>query len=645
MQRLFVFFICVNLLFAANAQIGSLDNSFAGKGYVLTDIPESLNAQFYASAIQADGKLVVGGSINVGNGNEFFLQRYNQDGTLDQAFGAGGTVTTHFPIPWSDLSDLSILPGGKILAAGRLLDLNFSGGSSGSREHVAVVRYNTNGTVDESFADNGFFNWSIGDSEIEIGRMVIQPDQKIVLAGHKYVGQSDDNRYDFILIRLNANGSIDESFGEAGIVLTDFNPEVNDPEVIGDMVLQCDGKIVVVGTVGLNIGVARYHSDGSLDNSFGTGGKTTVDIQSTEDAGRAIAVVDNGKFVIGGYTRAEFYEFALVKLNANGTIDESFGQHGKVHTDFGPFNDRISSLAIRDGKIIVGGSTDITNREFRQDVNFALARYNSNGTLDETFGNGGKVSNDFSSGSGLVADDRVLDLSMDENNLFAVGASGFWQSKDSVILKGTVAAYLLEPMKECNNPQISNLTATPNELWPPNHKMVDVRVDYDLNSSCFPCNNCVLSISSDEESENDWEIIDNHHVRLKAERSGKGNGRVYTINVTCTEISGNQSTGSTTVKVLENMSLKSEKQKIGKDVFLVGSPNPSKNHFNLQLQSNSTLSYELKITDVLGRVVEAKNSIMPFETIRIGDNYKPGIYYAIAIQGERTTVIRLLKAK
>ena len=222
----------------------------------------------------------------MGNGNEFFLQRYNQDGTLDQAFGAGGTVTTHFPIPWSDLSDLSILPGGKILAAGRLLDLNFSGGSSGSREHVAVVRYNTNGTVDESFADNGFFNWSIDDSEIEIGRMVIQPDQKIVLAGHKYVGQSDDNRYDFILIRLNANGSIDESFGEAGIVLTDFNPEVNDPEVIGDMVLQCDGKIVVVGTVGLNIGVARYHSDGSLDNSFGTGGKTTVDIQSTEDAVR-----------------------------------------------------------------------------------------------------------------------------------------------------------------------------------------------------------------------------------------------------------------------------------------------------------------------------------------------------------------------
>jgi hypothetical protein len=96
MQRLFLFFICVNLLFAANAQIGSLDNSFAGKGYILTDIPESLSARFYASAIQADGKLVVGGSINVGNGNEFFLQRYNQDGTLDQAFGAGGTVTNSF---------------------------------------------------------------------------------------------------------------------------------------------------------------------------------------------------------------------------------------------------------------------------------------------------------------------------------------------------------------------------------------------------------------------------------------------------------------------------------------------------------------------------------------------------------------------
>ena len=93
---------------------------------------------------------------------------------------------------------------------------------------MAVVRYSTNGTVDESFADNGFFNWSIDDSEIEISRMVIQPDQKIVLAGSKYVALSD-NRYDFILIRLNANGSIDESFGEAGIVLTDFNIN-NQPE-------------------------------------------------------------------------------------------------------------------------------------------------------------------------------------------------------------------------------------------------------------------------------------------------------------------------------------------------------------------------------------------------------------------------------
>jgi hypothetical protein len=70
-----------------------------------------------------------------------------------------------------------------------------------------------------------------------------------------------------------------------------------------------------------------------------------------------------------------------------------------------------------------------------------------------------------------------------------------------------------------------------------------------------------MSISSDEESDDDWEIIDNHHVRVKAERSGKGNGRVYTINITCTDISGNQNTDSTTIKVLENMSLKSEKQK------------------------------------------------------------------------------------
>jgi uncharacterized delta-60 repeat protein len=131
---------------------------------------------------------------------------------------------------------------------------------------------------------------------------------------------------------------------------------------------------------------------GTLDASFGTGGKVTTDFAGSGDGAGAIAVQPDGKLVAaGGATINGQADFALARYNSNGTLDTSFSTGGRVTTDFGGRYEGASSVALQwDGKIVVAGGSVIGLYD-----NFALARYNSNGTLDTSFGTGGKVITDF----------------------------------------------------------------------------------------------------------------------------------------------------------------------------------------------------------------------------------------------------------
>ena len=250
------------------------------------------------------------------------------------------------------------------------------------------------GTLDPSFGTGGKVTTDFAGS----GAIAVQPDGKLVAAGAATI----NDQVDFALARYNSDGTLDTSFGTAGRVTTDFGGRW---EGASSIALQGDGKIVVAGTTEVGqfaaFAVARYNSNGTLDTNFGSGGKVITGFANDTDRvalgpvsaqAYSVAVQPDGRIVATGYANVDGEEdFALVRYNANGTLDATFGAGGKVITEFGRLQQGFSyafgnSIAVQSGgKIVVAGEAYISsglvlNRDF------ALARYNSNGTLDTSFG-------------------------------------------------------------------------------------------------------------------------------------------------------------------------------------------------------------------------------------------------------------------
>ena len=255
----------------------------------------------------------------------------------------------------------------------------------------------TAGDLDPSFGNGGKVITDFAGGLDEAHNVVFQSDGKIIVAGDAGDASDEVPTADFALARYNADWSLDASFGKGGKVTTDF--EGNFDQVLG-MAIQRDGKVVAVGyaktTTGDDWGVARYNSDGSLDASFGKGGKVTTDFANNFDTASGAAIQSDGRIVVGGFAvnpNTEF-DFALVRYNSDGSLDTSFGKGGKVTTDFANSSDNAPSVAIQsDGKIIAIGRARTSSTGF----DMALARYNIDGSLDESFGKGGKVTTDFGS--------------------------------------------------------------------------------------------------------------------------------------------------------------------------------------------------------------------------------------------------------
>jgi uncharacterized delta-60 repeat protein len=161
--------------------------------------------------------------------------------------------------------------------------------------------------------------------------VAVQRDGKLVVAG--YAADASNIDTDFALVRYNADGSLDPSFGTGGVVTTDLGTRSDDVRAI---VIQPDGRIVVAGTAGEDIAVARYMPDGKLDTGFGTGGLTITDLGS-DDVANGVALTSGGEIVIAGYTLGAKVnrDFLLARYRADGSLDTAFGDHGVVKTDLG----------------------------------------------------------------------------------------------------------------------------------------------------------------------------------------------------------------------------------------------------------------------------------------------------------------------
>lgn len=257
--------------------------------------------------------------------------------------------------------------------------------------------------------------------------MAVQPDGKIVVVGVTTLIENNLLSTNFGLVRYSANGSLDTSFGSGGKVSTNFS--VYDKAYA--VALQPDGKIVVVGSTvavygsyQVDFAIARYNSDGSLDATFGSGGKAVFDFDGLEDEARAIVIQTDNKIVVGGTARVihgsvHDSDFALLRLNSDGTLDTTFDSDGKLTTNLsGPVsfvNDNITALSLYpDGRILAGGCTP-------DEGNFSLARYNPNGSLDTTFDTDGKVITDLQ-GNNNNDSLRAMVLQPDEK-ILTVGTS------------------------------------------------------------------------------------------------------------------------------------------------------------------------------------------------------------------------------
>ncbi len=388
---------------AANAAPGALDPSFGSGGKVTTTgSPVVYLNKAFALVRQPDGKLVAAGySSTLSSRLDFALVRYNANGSIDTTFGPNHTGIVRTSIGRGDdiANALVRQPDGKLVAAG------VTTSPADGTTRVVLVRYNRNGSRDRSFgaAQTGIVTTSIGPrGQDAANALVLQPDGKLVAAG------TSEGR--FALVRYNANGSLDTTFGPShtGIVRTQFGSEY-----VGAFALvrQPDDKLVAAGSGFDPSGrftVVRYNADGSVDTTFGNQGKVLTPVGPTDSTGaaaRSLALQPDGKLVAAGevYGGSGGGDIALVRYNADGSLDTSFGTGGKVDRAQVPASasSYLSSLIVQsDGKLVAAGFVSCFgghqprcggNPPRRPQTGLLLVRYEANGQPDTTFGSGGKL--------------------------------------------------------------------------------------------------------------------------------------------------------------------------------------------------------------------------------------------------------------
>jgi uncharacterized delta-60 repeat protein len=371
---------------------GQLDTTFGSGGSVTSLLGSSSFA--YATALQSDGKILAAGQATVGSGYQFGLARYTTSGSLDTSFGSSGTVTTKIGsggFAWAT----AVQPtDGKIVLGG-------FGSFSKTGNDFALARYTTSGSLDKSFGNRGTTSTALGIGDDEIEALAIQSDGKIIAAGTS----QQSGQYQWGLARYTTSGSLDTSFGSGGTVVSTFGPGSNVQAEIDGIALQSDGKIVVTGYVSLagldgrQFAVARYNANGTLDTSFGTSGTGVVYLTPLttlhEDTGHGIVIQSDGKIVAAGTLSAtnSYEEWALARFNSDGTLDSTFGSGGEVTQQIvtgANVNDIAFGVALQSDGKLIIAGTHNVNSVGNPE-SFALGRFNSDGSLDTTFNGTGLV--------------------------------------------------------------------------------------------------------------------------------------------------------------------------------------------------------------------------------------------------------------
>jgi uncharacterized delta-60 repeat protein len=453
---------------------GTLDPTFGNGGKVVTSITPGQD-KAYGVAIQTDGKIIVAGhSTSTVTGKDFAVVRYNSDGSLDNTFGSNGVVTTDLQTGSDDVAySIALQTDGKIVLAGY--------SDNGSNKDAALVRYNNDGSLDNTFGSNGIVLTDFENSqqdEIKVVK-IHQLTGNIIVGGATIISSSVSKP---VVARYLSNGTLDNTFNSNGIrLLWITSLDYQYLFSVEDLAVQANGKISAVGWrdfPGLqwvsDYWACRINSDGTMDVTFSSDGVNVYNGSfNGHDRAFAMLLKPNNNILMagGGYLSTLAYDFTIFELNANGSTAS-----WSAMTDWGGLLDDIAYGLAEDnnGKFVLAGSSGNTTTK-----TFALARVNTNASLDNTFGTNGKITTTFGSNALNECFDVAIQV---DNKIVAVGYTG----NDFAI-----ARYLGDAIPDLNTFQLiapANLAANQNYSnlafdWTDAFGATSYEIDIDVSQS------------------------------------------------------------------------------------------------------------------------------------------------------------------
>ncbi len=375
------FFLLTLLLFqTAKAQsAGDLDFSFGTGGNVITDLGIGYD-QCSGLVVQPDQKIVIAGRAYVNDWWYPTLIRMNTDGSLDTSFDSDGIASgdvQHSTTLYAEAEALALQPDGKLLYT---FYRDFFGGDG-----LAITRFNADGSIDTNFGDNGTTSIIVMEYGNYSNSMLLQSDGKILVTGR--VQASSNSPFTAVAVRFTADGLLDETFADDGIFTL---LQGNGTQVI-DVKQTNGGKTVMACSTSYSgyydYVIIRLNEDGTFDTTFNEDGISNFNISGSYDAPQFLTLREDGSIIVVGYAYSEDgtnTDWAMVSLTSVGELDSAFGTEGVVVAALGDGNDVAESVVVApDGKILVAGYYE----DFY--IYGAVLRYNADGTLDSTFGDGG----------------------------------------------------------------------------------------------------------------------------------------------------------------------------------------------------------------------------------------------------------------
>lgn len=401
---------------ATTRRAGDFDTGFGDRGSTRLSFGTAY-AEANDVAVAPDGGLVLAG-FSSGDDDQDPTQhvavaRLLADGTPDPAFGDGGRATTVACAGYSNATSVVVQPDGKVVVAGSVQP------APGDIDSVfLLVRYNSDGSLDTSFGDDGLV-MSSALSPAYATELLLQPDGKLLFGGSGTTDRSSTNSSDMLVERYLANGERDTAFaggsGRVEISLTD-DAGIARPDFLDGLALQPDGKVLAAGTTTGEINeegesvVVRLLDDGQLDTTFGDGGVARVETGPFERF-TGVSVQSDGSVVAAGLTfndERTVQRMLLVRFDATGVLDPAFGDGGVVTNKAAPQSEATDvTVDAGDRIVVVGHGVDDSNESGKS---WLVVRHLPNGELDESFGDGGVVRSGIGKHANAVAlqDDGIV---------------------------------------------------------------------------------------------------------------------------------------------------------------------------------------------------------------------------------------------